>query len=194
MKWGGVNIDTSRIKNSDGSTIESRFQTVESGGGGGTNPTSNFIPLNVDGAFEDSFFIQSKTYPWDALKSLKVSLGNDTPQTVGFSITPSSPLPGQLYYNWSIELGDPQGRGDSSFLGLSGNGFSVYTPGNIGLTGETGLVLFSGAGIEISAGFGNEALTINSLVTSTSSDTGMGLQVNHPYLGTLVIPLFNPGR
>ena len=36
MKWGGVSIDTSRIKNSDGSTIESRFQTVEAGGGGGS--------------------------------------------------------------------------------------------------------------------------------------------------------------
>lgn len=35
MKWGGVSIDTSRIKNSDGSTIETRFQTVESAGGGG---------------------------------------------------------------------------------------------------------------------------------------------------------------
>lgn len=35
MKWGGVEINTSRIKNSDGSTIESRFQTVESAGGGG---------------------------------------------------------------------------------------------------------------------------------------------------------------
>jgi len=44
MKWGGVSIDTSRLKNADGSTIESRFQTVEaSSGGNNLRPGRHFL-------------------------------------------------------------------------------------------------------------------------------------------------------
>lgn len=113
MKWGGVEINTSRIKNSDGSTIESRFQTVESGGGGASaNPTSGKLPYNNAGAFADSmvrqgsgeFRIEQPTDPFGAygaygafglkLDSNEVSLGyhngnvlisNDVKMGIGMS-------------------------------------------------------------------------------------------------------------
>ena len=33
MKWGGVTIDTGKLKNPDGSTIETRLSTIEASRG-----------------------------------------------------------------------------------------------------------------------------------------------------------------
>jgi len=117
MKWGGVNIDTSRIKNSDGSTIESRFQTVESagGGGGGLQPGRHFLaPITPGRTYTNQLTWNSYTnsYPGQNAVQAQFVIPAQDVTPISLSVNTTSAVAGSLmkiviytttdYYTYNI--------------------------------------------------------------------------------------------